>query len=181
MFRCGFCELDITPFAQSHMHGMFEERLMIDYHATPYAKAIVMENNGEKVAIVSLDSLYVYPSSYHEIVKRAAQLTGIKPENIMVTATHSHQGGITEYYDKHNDADRFYIQFVRYRAADAIAFANNRLEEANVRFGERDVFLAPRDEVRCWELMSLDGIRFEHIRPDGSKDAVTAYCKYYRK
>ena len=53
--------------------------------------------------------------------------------------------------------------------------------EVALRFGERDVFLAPRAEVRCWELMSLDGIRFEHIRPDGSKDAVTAYCKYYRK
>ena len=36
MLRCGFCELDITPFAQSHMHGMFEERLMIDFHANPY-------------------------------------------------------------------------------------------------------------------------------------------------
>jgi len=139
MFRCGFCELDITPFAQTHIHGMFEERLMLDFHAAPYAKAVVMENDGEKVAILCLDSLYVYPTSYHEIVERASKHTGIKPENIMVAATHSHQSGITEYYDKHNEEDLFYIRFVRYRAADAIIFANNRLEEANVRFAECDV------------------------------------------
>ena len=140
MFRCGFCELDITPFAQTHIHGMFEERLMLDFHAAPCAKAVVMENDGEKVAILCLDSLYVYPTSYHEIVERASKHTGIKPENIMVAATHSHQGGSTEYYDKLSEADWMYIRFVRYRAADAIAFANNRLEEATVRFGERDVY-----------------------------------------
>jgi len=139
MLRCGFCELDITPFAQSHMHGMFEERLMIDFHANPYAKAVVLENNGEKAAIVCLDSLYVYPTSYHEIIKRVVEYTDLKEENIMVTATHSHQGGITEYYDNHNKADLDYIKLVRYRAADAIIIANNRLEEATVRFGERDV------------------------------------------
>jgi len=134
MLRCGFYEMDITPFIGSHIPGNFEKRKMTGILDIPHAKAIVVEKDGEKVAIVCSDILYIYGESYKKILDRVCEYTDLKRENIMVAATHSHSGGSTDY-DLFNEDSKLYVEMAWRKAADAIILANQRLQEATAGFG----------------------------------------------
>lgn len=134
MLRCGFYEMDITPFVGCRIPGSFEKRTVEDVTDAPYAKAAVIDNGQEKVAIVCSDILYIYGESYKKILDRICALTDLKRENIMVTATHNHSGGPTDY-DLHTDEDKLYVEMAWRKAADAVILANQRLQEATVGFG----------------------------------------------
>ena len=134
MLRCGFYEMDITPFAGCRIPGSFEKRTVQDVTDTPYAKAVVIDNGEEKVAIVCSDILYIYGESYKKILDRICALTDLKRQNIMVTATHNHSGGPTDY-DLHTDEDKLYVEMAWRKAADAVIFANQRLQDATAGFG----------------------------------------------
>ena len=134
MIRCGFYEMDITPFVGCRIPGSFEKRTVEDVTDVPYAKAAVIDNGLEKVAIVCSDILYIYGESYKKILDRICAHTDLKRENIMVTATHNHSGGPTDY-DLHTDEDKLYVEMAWRKAADAVILANQRLYEACVGFG----------------------------------------------
>lgn len=134
MLRCGFYEMDITPFVGCRIPGSFEARTVEDVTDPPYAKAVVIENGGEKIAIVCSDILYIYGESYKKILDRICARTDLKRENILVTATHNHTGGPTDF-DLHTDEDRLYVEMAWRKAADAVILANERLQEAAVGFG----------------------------------------------
>jgi len=134
MLRCGFYEMDITPFVGCRIPGSFQKRTVEDVTDVPYAKAVVIDNGIEKVAIVCSDILYIYGESYKKILDRICSNTDLKRENIMVTATHNHTGGPTDY-DLHTDEDKLYVEMAWRKAADAVILANQRLQEATAGFG----------------------------------------------
>lgn len=98
LFNVGFNKMDITPFIGCNLPGLFEKRTMQGiFLIPPYVRSAVINNGDETVAIISVDILYVYWQSYTKILKRISDNTGIKPENILVCATHSHSGGPADY------------------------------------------------------------------------------------
>jgi len=138
MLRCGFYEMDITPFVGCRIPGSFEKRTVEGVLDTPYAKAVVVDNGTEKVAIVCSDILYIYGESYKKILDRICANTDLKRENIMVTATHNHSGGPTDY-DLHTEEDKLYVELAWRKAADAVILANQRLQEATVGFSSAEM------------------------------------------
>ena len=84
MLRCGFYEMDITPFLGCRIPGSFEKRTVEDVTDAPYAKAAVIDNGAEKIAVLCSDILYIYGESYHKILNRICAHTDLKRENVMV-------------------------------------------------------------------------------------------------
>jgi hypothetical protein len=166
MLRCGFYEMDITPFVGCRIPGSFEKRTVEDVTDAPYAKAVVIDNGLEKVAIVCSDILYIYGESYKKILDRICAHTDLKRENIMVTATHNHSGGPTDY-DLHTDEDKLYVEMAWRKAADAVILANQRLYEACVGFGGVEVRLVDDDGQRHAEMAAEVGHAGEVVAARG--------------
>jgi neutral ceramidase len=94
--KVGLAELDITPPNGFPMAGYYHERLAEGTIDPLKAKAIVFNDQGEKAAILACDLCGVTFDLADEIRRKAAEKTGIKYENIVVNATHSHTS--PDYY-----------------------------------------------------------------------------------
>lgn len=92
--QAGAAKMDITPPNGTPMAGYYSVRGSEGVHDALYAKAIVFEQDGVKVALVALDLL----GTTAGIVKEARALieaeTGIPAGNVLISATHSHTGPI---------------------------------------------------------------------------------------
>jgi neutral ceramidase len=55
-----------------------------------YARAVVFEHKGQKIAVVLCDLLGISGELVQKIRERAHQITGIAPEGIFIACTHSH-------------------------------------------------------------------------------------------
>lgn len=95
MLKVGFARTNITPPPGSNSPGGHFPRAATHIHDDLYATAMVIDNGTETVALVGLDALSVKHSTVQAGRKLAQKLCGIKPENIMVGASHTHCGGPT--------------------------------------------------------------------------------------
>jgi neutral ceramidase len=90
--KIGAAEVDITPPIGHRMAGYFDERLSTAIHDPLNAKALVVQQGRERIALVFCDlagfSLHVSTNARAQ----ASQKTGIPVSNIMMCATHSHTG-----------------------------------------------------------------------------------------
>ncbi len=90
--RMGSAEVDITPPPGMAMGGYFQIRLNTGTLDPLYAKAMVLQDGPVEVALVFCDLLNL-PRGYVDDARRIIQsTTHIPPENVMVSATHSHTG-----------------------------------------------------------------------------------------
>jgi len=96
-------------------------------------RALVFENDGTRVAICSTDFLG-FPGVLCNKVRR--QVPGIKPENIIIAATHNHSGpdcyGFPDSSGK-TAADIEYLNGVCKKLADAINEAVGKLQPVHVK------------------------------------------------
>jgi neutral ceramidase len=90
--QVGVAETDITPPVGYRMAGYFDERFSTGVHDPLKAKAIVLQQGNEKIALVFCDLVQVTFPISAVARDRAAQLCDIPRQNICIFATHSHTG-----------------------------------------------------------------------------------------
>lgn len=92
--RAGAAQSVITPPNGAPMAGYYRNRAATGVHDDLYAKALVLEKNGVRIALIACD-VVALP---REITERARQMielkTGIASDYIMISATHSHTGPV---------------------------------------------------------------------------------------
>ena len=91
-FSVGAAEIDITPPVGYRLAGYFNERLATGTHDPLHAKAIVLRQGAERVALVSCDLIGFSLAVTTNARVQASALTGIPVSNIVICATHSHTG-----------------------------------------------------------------------------------------
>ncbi|PWM47052.1 MAG: hypothetical protein DBX47_01335 [Clostridiales bacterium] len=133
--KIAFYESDITPSLYTNMPGYFNERLAKTIKDKIYAKTVLFESNGEKIAFVSIDANFITEDIADRVKKRVAENTDIKEENITVGATHLHNAGPTVDWGRFVKKDPVYISLVCDKAADAVIVANFNLKPARLRCG----------------------------------------------
>jgi hypothetical protein len=90
--RVGVASTDVTPPLGIGMAGYYHER-GADGVLDPLAsKAVVIEVEGERVALVAVDILGITRAIVEQARANIEQTTGIKGANVMITATHAHTG-----------------------------------------------------------------------------------------
>jgi len=95
----GIAEVNYTPAAGLDMAGNYRGN---DYasrgvHDSLYARAIVADNQkGEKVALLTVDICYIPKETVEMMRAYIASKTTIKPGNVMIMATHTHSGPVSE-------------------------------------------------------------------------------------
>jgi len=137
MLRVGAATTVITPPPGVPLAGYYHERGSDGVHDELFSRAIVLEEDGVKAALVSLDLI----STRRAFVEKARQLiedqTGIPGRNVMISATHAHTGPILpslEPGDVHRDAPNEvavnYTKALPKLIAESVKHANDQLQTA---------------------------------------------------
>ena len=86
--------MDITPTVGTPMAGYYAERLSKGVHDPLFAKAIVLDRDGRKAALVALDLISTTRPMVEEARREIEKSTGIKGGDVMISATHAHTGPV---------------------------------------------------------------------------------------
>ena len=103
-FKVGAASVDITPPVGTPMAGYYAERLSKGVHDRLLAKAIVLERDGKKAALVSLDLISTSIPMVEEARREVEKGTGIAGADVMISATHAHTGPILQGRGAREDA-----------------------------------------------------------------------------
>jgi len=116
------------------MGGMFMQYKPESLHTPLYASAWALDTGAVKTIWVSADIILLDDAAVRRIQTGAAAVTGVAPEHIIVSATHTHTGPNTANISVfHPAGDQSYLEPIYARIADACALAWRRLEP--VRMG----------------------------------------------
>jgi len=146
--QAGAAEIDITPPVGFRMAGYFNERLSTGTHDPLKAKAIVLDDGKEKIALVFCDLVGPSLNVTSKARAQAGEKIGVPVRNIMICATHSHTGPLFDnvIYDflhgkamrEHgkDDAEKIdYRKFLVAQLVRVIVDANGKLKPARLEVG----------------------------------------------
>jgi len=91
-FRAGAAAVDITPKNGTPLAGYYSYRASTGVIDPLYAKAIVVEQDGERAALVVLDLVTTNRKVVLEARKLISEGCGIPADRVMISATHTHTG-----------------------------------------------------------------------------------------
>ncbi|HEX31015.1 TPA: hypothetical protein ENG04_13120 [Candidatus Poribacteria bacterium] len=131
MLKAGAAQRDITPLLGISLVGYFHDRKAVDVRDPLYAKAIVLEADGERIAIVLCDLIALEREEIEKARELIESRCGILPQNVMIACTHTHTGPATVSV-LGVDRDEGYLEFLIPRIADTVQMACQRLREAKV-------------------------------------------------
>ena len=138
--RAAFYECDITPPLGGFQWGHYKEAFAMDVYTRLYAKACVIEDNGEYAAMMVIDSCALPIELHEKVTKRVYEYTGITADKICVAANHTHSG--VPAFDSPEIGclgDRPYMDVLFRLCADAIILAYNRLNDATATYSNVEV------------------------------------------
>jgi hypothetical protein len=110
--------------------GLFHERFAEKIRDPLHARAFVVEAGGEGVAIVVCDLIGVKRPYLDRAKNRIADSTGLAPERILLSCTHTHTGAAT--------GEDAYTAFLVERIADVVRLAWESRESALVGSGHAE-------------------------------------------
>jgi hypothetical protein len=122
---------DIWPLP---MVGTFSLRLAHKAHDPLHVRAVVLDNDGTRIAIAVVDSCYVPRSLVDDAKRRLAKVGTIRADRVLVSATHTHSAPAAR--DRRDVvADPAYVEQVTVGIVDAITRAVKNLEPAELGYG----------------------------------------------
>ena len=134
-FRAGAYAQDITPtkFPIS-VNGGMADRQATAAHDRLHARCLVLDDGQTKIAFVVCDSCMIPREVTDPAKTLAAKATGIPPERILISATHTHTaptvGGVFQ-----SDPDEAYQKFLAEKIAAGITKAHGNLVPAKIGWG----------------------------------------------
>jgi neutral ceramidase len=137
-FRAGAAAVKITPPKGAPLAGYYYNRAAEGVHDDLYAKALVLQQDTNKVALVVCDLISLTRPIVEEARKIIAETSGVPAENVMMSATHTHtapvlRGGSTRNAAQGGEEDIA----VRYTAelpkliAESVRLAEKNLTNAS--------------------------------------------------
>ena len=164
--KAGAAVVDVTPLQfPVFVNGGMTSRTA-DKAVTPVnARAIVLDDGDERLAIVVVDSCMMSRPLLDEAKQLASQRTKLRPDRILIAATHTHtapscMGALG------TDADETYIPYLREKLAEAVAAAETNLEPARVGFAVANAaeYTALRQWVRRPDRIEVDPFGNQTVR-----------------
>lgn len=156
--RAGAVAVDITPrqFPVSINGGMTSNTATAA--TTPiHARAIVLEDGRDRIAIVVVDSCMMSRAFLDDAKTLASQRTGIAAERMLISATHAHSAPASMSC-LGTDADETYIPYLRLKIVEAIEKAVANVEPAKVGWAKRNAahYTAVRHWIRRPDRLEVD-------------------------
>ncbi|MCL4203192.1 MAG: hypothetical protein KJ000_11880 [Pirellulaceae bacterium] len=148
--RVGAAVVDATPVQLPVLiNGGMLSRTADQIRTPIHARAIVADDGNERVGIVVVDSCMMPRALLDEAKELASQRTKIRPERILIAATHSHSAP-SSMACLGTDADPAYVPYLREKLAEALASAEANLQPARAGWAvtNAEAFTALRRWIR---------------------------------
>jgi hypothetical protein len=137
----GAAAVDVTPPRGCPMAGYYSARGAEGTHDPLFAKALVLEKDGTRAALVALDLIGTTRSLVDETRALVEKQTGIPGKHVMISATHSHTGPVLSDGSKRAGAlgggsqvAKDYLKDLPGKIADAVKKADAARRPAAVSF-----------------------------------------------
>jgi len=139
-FRAGAATCNITPPLGTLRVGSFAPYPTAHVHDELHARCLVLDDGRTTLALVVCDLLGLHRSVSIEARRLIQEATGIPPENVTISATHTHSAGSalgTSRFTNEQELDD-YQRFLTRRIADGVRCARSLLRPAEIGFGKVD-------------------------------------------
>jgi hypothetical protein len=137
--RVGAAAVRITPDRPMPLAGYYTTRLSTNTHDDLYAKTIVLDVKGTRVALVVCDLLTLPRSVVVQSREIVSRTTGVPGSNVMISATHSHTGPVLDTgsarrgaEEKDMPAVREYTAQLPEKIGQSVRLAEAALEPARI-------------------------------------------------
>lgn len=180
--KAGFTKLVITPELGTLMAGHPGTKSAEKIRDDLYVRAAVIGKGAEFMVFASLDVLFVEAESVQYIKEAVAGRVNIKPENIFISATHTHSGPMTTgLFGKEQESG--YIGHMHAQTIQAITQAMYSMEECSMGFGQADAkglafnarFIMDSGRIETHPFKFDKGI----VRPEGPVDDSLSFLYFY--
>lgn len=139
-YRAGAAKVDITPVDYPvRVNGGFLEKTATQAHDRLHARALVIANGHERVAICVVDTCMLPRELIDRAKAAAAKSTGIATERMLVSATHTHSAPAAMGCLGAR-IDPAYAEFLPAKITEAIAAAAARERPARIGRGAVDAW-----------------------------------------
>jgi hypothetical protein len=138
--QAGAATSNITPELGTLVVGGFAPYPAQHVHDELHARCLVLDDGNTRIALVVCDLLGLHRSVSVEARRLIHEATGISPENVMISATHTHSAGTALGLNRYANEQILddYQGFVARRIADGVRRAANLLRPAEIGFGTVD-------------------------------------------
>jgi len=139
--QAGAATSNITPELGTLVVGGFAPYPAKHVHDDLHARCLVLDDGQTRLALVVCDLLGLHRSVSVEARRLIQEATGIPPQNVLISTTHTHSAGTAlgkNRYVNEQELDH-YQRFVARRIADGVRCAVHALRPAEVAFGAVDV------------------------------------------
>jgi len=166
--RVGVAQADITPPLGSNLGGYFHARIAKEARGKLYTRTMVIENGGKRIAVIANDLLYITDEISIKAREKISSSCGLSPEEIMITATHTHTGpALLTIPGLPYDHDPAYVGELIEKIVQGAREACDSMFDAEIYFG--------KTEAEGFSINKLcrmkNGKDIYDIRPmDGGKD-----------
>ena len=139
--QAGAATSNITPPIGSLRVGGFAPYPTEHVHDELHARCLVLDDGKTKLALVVCDLLGLHRSVSLEARRLIQEATGSPPENVMISATHTHSAGSALGSSRYVNEQKLddYQLFLARRISDGVRRALNVRRPAEVAFGSVDV------------------------------------------
>lgn len=138
MVTMGLAKENITPRVGAELtgYGAFLNRKSTWVRDRLWARALIIDNKSERIAIVSLDLLGVDLPLTRKIQNVISAKTGLKEKNIFLFCSHTHSGPACERYIGWGEADIPYLETLPFRIAIACEKALTNMFDGEISHAE---------------------------------------------
>ena len=140
--RVGAAAVVITPPLGTPMAGYYSPRGAEGVHDDLYAKALVLEKDGTKAALVALDLISTTRPLVTQARREIEKATGIPGGHVMISASHTHTGPVLanrgpreDSLGGSSDLTRRYAEELPAKLAEAVRKADAALAPALLALG----------------------------------------------
>lgn len=116
--RAGAAQVEITPPVGIGLAGYYFERGADGTNDALFSKALVLELEGTKAALVTLDLISTTRSMVERARAQIEKVTGIPGTNVMISATHAHTGPVLSGRGQREDSQGAGIELARKYSED---------------------------------------------------------------
>ena len=128
-FTAGAAAAPVNPPMGSFIAGDRQDRHFTAVHDSLYAKAVVVSDGSEKLAIVTLDCIGLLKPEMDRIRLQVAAGSDLTPDHIIFSSTHTHSGpdlvGIWGKDYAASGVDTAYVSFLVRTAAEQVIAADH--------------------------------------------------------
>ncbi len=150
--------MDITPAIGTVMNGGTAPSISTHVHDDLHARALMLDDGSTRIAFVVVDNCLIDRPLFDEAKALIQRHTGLTPENLLLSCTHTHSGGSATGAHL-TEPDETYRKWLPGRIADSVRRAINNLAPAQVAWGSGSV----PQHVFCRRITVKPGVTYTNL------------------